>query len=667
MGGTSAWRAESSSSYETSKHQPGLRSLPKDLDETYERILIKIPAGNSQQALSVLKWISFATRPLFIEEIMDICAIQLDADPKFDTEERFTPRDILDLLPGMVTIDPPLKIAESPIHGTHIVTFSHFSVQEYVTGSRISSSLAKNYALEAVHSNHFIARASISYLSCCNIFDLRSDDFPLRGYAWDYWAWHAAYQRGKSTDDLSAEAEELFASITQPDLTDSQLAFRQLKSRLSNVASWHVRKSIQVIRQEEDALRTPFFYPEFAEKDWKAYEDTHERPLINYKFDPLMPDKAEIRLAELFPASKKFTEIRCRIFHASLDSNPVYDGVSYSSNPYDNTYLQANGLLLQVPRQLVADLRNLRAKTGNQGRILFMYAVFFDGTKEKEEEWQLKLMARIFKQAEQVAIGLGDKSEADASAIEFVREIASSASPSSSEDERVAVPLTFDRSIKQTSWSEGIGFAILNLFERAWWRRMWTVQELMLPREATLYYGDEAITFHTFQRFFEMEEKIEVLIGGPFYSKLISHKAWIGAKRVSQLRSRYLLGRYPTLPQLLWATQFHLSRTPETKVYALIGILDPEEQSSQLLVHDKALSDEENFINIAIHILTKYNNLDLLLHKSCRRTAEMSKSLLPTWVPDFGALEQEKVPLVQGIFELSESKDIFHVGINGAL
>jgi hypothetical protein len=61
------------------------------------------------------------------------------------------------------------------------------------------------------------------------------------------------------------------------------------------------------------------------------------------------------------------------------------------------------------------------------------------------------------------------------------------------------------------------------------------VQELILPRKATLYYGDMAITFDTFQRFFEKTDTIQALIGPTQFSKLASEEAWIGATRVSRI------------------------------------------------------------------------------------------------------------------------------------
>jgi hypothetical protein len=179
--------------------QKALRSLPKTLDETYQRILEKISPLNSQEALNTLRWISFATRPLFIEELIEVCAINLSADLEFDVAERYEPSDILDLLTGLIVINPPLKFAERPLYKTHVVTFSHFSVLEYLLGTRIISSTASLYSVEIPYSNHVIARCCLAYLICCNSFKLRKEDFPLRQYAWDYWAWHAVSRLARAT------------------------------------------------------------------------------------------------------------------------------------------------------------------------------------------------------------------------------------------------------------------------------------------------------------------------------------------------------------------------------------------------------------------------------------------------------------------------------------
>jgi hypothetical protein len=188
--------------------------------------------------LSALRWISFATRPLFIEELIEVCAINLDEDPGFDVAERYEPRDILDLLPGLIIINPPLKLTERPIYKAHVVTFSHFSVQEYLLGTKIVSSPAKLYNLDIQFSNHFIAMCCLAYLLCCNTFKLRKEDYPLRHYAWDYWAWHTVSDFGKSNQELSTDAEAPFSSIAHQKEGPATDALGKLTSRLAPVAKW---------------------------------------------------------------------------------------------------------------------------------------------------------------------------------------------------------------------------------------------------------------------------------------------------------------------------------------------------------------------------------------------------------------------------------------------
>lgn len=188
---------------------------------------------------------------------------------------------------------------------------------------------------------------------------------------------------------------------------------------------------------------------------------------------------------------------------------------------------------------------------------------------------------------------------------------------------------------------------------------MWPVQELMLPQKATLYYGDEAILFDSFQRLFMSQITIKILIGERDYSVLVSDRAWIGAQRISLVRARYLLGHHPTLPELLWATEFHLATDRIDKVYALFGLLDTDEQDSEFLVHEATKSDEENFINVAVHIINRYRNLDILSYASHHRPLKTS---LPSWVPDFSVAGDEARPLFGGTFGPSGSRSRFNVG-----
>ena len=403
-------------------------------------------------------------------------------------------------------------------------------------------------------------------------------------------------------------------------------------------------------------MRLPFFLPEFESEVWKSEYTVNDRSLPEYKLKPVDLENAEIRLVELFPSPKRYGEIRCRIFHVLLDSNPVYDSVSYASKLIDTIgYIRANGLLLPLPSAVIESLRNVRAKGGTRGRVLFLWDIMWEPDIYLFG-WKLRLNYRIFKQAQQVAIGLGgDDREKDHCAIEFVREFESMLASGGATAEFSTNMLT--RSHKNSSNS--LGNALLQLFQRPWWRRIWPVHELVLPRKATLSYGDEAITFDGIQTLFSNQQAIRNLIGDWEFSMLESNLAWRGAQRISLLRAHYLLGHHLTLPELLWAIDFHNSSDRSDSLYAIYGLLEPEEQDSKIFTQDPHKSVEENFIDVAVYIVNRYQNLDILSYASHHRPVQPS---LPSWVPVFSVAGDDVYPLVQSTFGPPGATSMFNAG-----
>jgi hypothetical protein len=146
--------------------------------------------------------------------------------------------------------------------------------------------------------------------------------------------------------------------------------------------------------------------------------------------------------------------------------------MSYFWGPQQASYMRINGFLQEVQSYLVADLRNLRPSEGERSRILFADALSFDWSSPERtvHDERIRLTPQIFKQAQQVAIGLGDRDEADASAIEFVTKITLMSLPEGRLSEAVR-----QWSNDDPEWVERIGTSVLNLFRRKWWTRLWQV------------------------------------------------------------------------------------------------------------------------------------------------------------------------------------------------
>ena len=90
-----------------------LASLPKTLDETYERILSNIDETHAEDAFKVLQWLAFSARPLELQEVAEATAITLDDLPRFDPEDRLRhPTDILAICSSLISVSTrPIELS----------------------------------------------------------------------------------------------------------------------------------------------------------------------------------------------------------------------------------------------------------------------------------------------------------------------------------------------------------------------------------------------------------------------------------------------------------------------------------------------------------------------------------------------------------------------------
>ena len=189
-----------------------LDELPESLDETYERILKEIKRPNRDHARRLLQCLVVAIRPLRVEELAEVLAVDFDnADgvPNLNPNWRWEDEEQA-LLASCSSLIAIVETGKS-----RVVQFSHFSVREFLTSTRLATSsgdvLRYHIALEPAHT--IIAQACMSIL-------LRSDDgdeeggngvgnnSPLAGYAAEYWAAHAQFEHVSSY--LRSSMESLF-------------------------------------------------------------------------------------------------------------------------------------------------------------------------------------------------------------------------------------------------------------------------------------------------------------------------------------------------------------------------------------------------------------------------------------------------------------------------
>jgi hypothetical protein len=83
-----------------------LESLPRDLDEVYDRIVSRLNKRYLEDVLKILQWLSFSARPLQLTEIAQVTGVVPDPAQglRFETSRAFTnPRSVLTICSSFVT------------------------------------------------------------------------------------------------------------------------------------------------------------------------------------------------------------------------------------------------------------------------------------------------------------------------------------------------------------------------------------------------------------------------------------------------------------------------------------------------------------------------------------------------------------------------------------
>ena len=173
-----------------------LEALPDTLDETYERVLREINKANREHARRLLQCLTVALRPLRVEELAEVLAIDFDAPahggvPQLNPNWRWADHHqaVLSTCSSLIAIVDDGR--------SKVVQFSHFSVKEYLTSDRLahSSGDVSRYHIDLESAHTILAQACLGVL-------LRLDDsvnednaggIPLVQYAARHWFDHARF------------------------------------------------------------------------------------------------------------------------------------------------------------------------------------------------------------------------------------------------------------------------------------------------------------------------------------------------------------------------------------------------------------------------------------------------------------------------------------------
>ncbi|KAF8493423.1 hypothetical protein F5888DRAFT_1908675 [Russula emetica] len=213
-----------------------LRELPESLDETYERILREIKKPNRDIARRVLQSLVVATRPPRVAELAEVLAVDFDdaeGIPRLNSDWRWEDQEqaLLIACSSLIVIveagdvkasdkdygsdsEAETDDGDSRVEAgdSRIVQFSHFSVKEFLTSSRLATASGEvsNYHIGLKPAHTILAQACLGVLLQIqdNVDRHTRKDHPLARYAAKQWATHAQF--GEVSSCLHKAMEYLF-------------------------------------------------------------------------------------------------------------------------------------------------------------------------------------------------------------------------------------------------------------------------------------------------------------------------------------------------------------------------------------------------------------------------------------------------------------------------
>ena len=191
-----------------------LKELPESLDETYERVLRDIKKPNRDLAHRLLQCLVVAIQPLCVEELAEVLAIDFDggeSTPKLNSSWRWEDHEQALLLScsSLISIvenelvdidtDDDDSIGDTVDDDSRVVQFSHFSVKEFLTSSRLTtpSRDVSRFHIDLEPSHTVMAQACLGTL--LRLGDSTEEDgvgnsSSLAEYAAEHWVAHAQFQ-----------------------------------------------------------------------------------------------------------------------------------------------------------------------------------------------------------------------------------------------------------------------------------------------------------------------------------------------------------------------------------------------------------------------------------------------------------------------------------------
>lgn len=322
-----------------------------------------------------------------------------------------------------------------------------------------------------------------------------------------------------------------------------------------------------------------------------------------------------------------------------------YEALSYTWHSQELTKtIFCNEKLLHVTHNLYDALRALRRPSAC--RLLWIDAICINQADLQERSQQVSIMRQIYSRASLVISFIGKEDEHSATAFRFIEKIIKKhvsvgvslhASPDAIWSKQTMDAMSLPH-FPSHQWE-----SLARLFERAYFRRIWVVQELVVSSKTVVRCGSLTIKW----------EYIE------YIARSLLATGWLGALKqvygsevipnfvqtISNCRASFAElqgGRGIPLTTLLGATRRFKATDPRDKVIAVVGLADHRTVGmplSKILDYEKPVA--ELYRDVTGYLIQSQRSLALL--SNIEDVSYRCLHELPSWVPDYSVWQRHTV------------------------
>ena len=352
----------------------------------------------------------------------------------------------------------------------------------------------------------------------------------------------------------------------------------------------------------------------------------------------------EIRLIQL-KASPKANQLVCSLSYHNLDEELIkYDALSYVwGDKSDPATMVCDGQPFLITKNLHAALVQLREN--KLSTPLWVDAVCIDQSNLDERASQVRLMRRIYSQAEMVHIWLGEKSATTDVGIELLHRISNAVE---------ILPFDLTAEIMSPELLEALGLpgmfdlswrAVAEIITRPWFTRVWVVQEMAVARRCYFLCGDSEIpsrVLRTFARCISYPSTLQTRLLVNLPQSVAAELSTFTISIINLMTTLYAEQASLDLYELLFLTRGFGATESRDKIFALAcmthdfpeDIIDYKRHLHEILldVGTLCLTSESHKTNPPLDVL-------------CFVSHSFNSPDLPSWVPALNSKGGPVMPL----------------------